>query len=69
MITKVTYNWFYCTGDECYSHEVGEKNVVSILEHLPRGAGDVHYCTITFLNGSQERVLNINTVKTDDLGF
>lgn len=29
MITKVTYNWFYCTdkeyGDECYSHEVDEQ--------------------------------------------
>ena len=73
MITKVCYNWFYCTdkdyGDEFCVFEVGERDVLSIHEHLPRGDGDVHYCRVTFADGHQIRVLNINAVTTDKYGF
>ena len=73
MVTKVTYNWSYCTdkdyGDECYSYEVGKKNVLKIHEHLPRGDGDIHYCLVSFSGGRQERVMNINTVTSDGAGI
>ncbi len=73
MIKRVDYNWMFCTdkdyGEEYSTYEVGEKNVISILEHLPQGAGDVYYCTVTFLDGCQVRITNINKVTSDDLGI
>ena len=72
MITKVDYNWMFCTdkdyGEEMSTYEVGKENVVSIREHLPLYAYDPYYCFVTFLDGCQVRITNINKVTSDNLG-
>ena len=73
MIAKITFNWMYCTdkdyGEEFDVREVGEKGVVKIHEHLPRGESDPHYCQVDFEDGRQERIMNLNMVISDKDGF
>jgi hypothetical protein len=51
MEIKRVYKEFAVVGDY-ESYILGEKGVKKIEQHLPRGEGDVHYCTITFDNGN-----------------
>lgn len=75
MITKIKYNWFMSGskddewGEDYFVHEVGKKGVVSISEHLPLYNADPHYCLVTFKDGHQERIMNLNAVISNESGF
>lgn len=74
MIVEIRANWFTasngeCTGDEYDVYRVGEKNVVKIHEHLPRGDTDPYYCLVDFSDGAQKRVMNLNSVLSDEDGM
>ena len=67
MITKLEYNWFFCNeGEDCYSHEVGKKDVVKIVQHTPAGPGDVWFYETVFEDGHVERIYNPNKVYYSD---
>lgn len=74
MIVEIRANWFAAsdgerTEDEYDVYRVGERDVVKIHEHLPRGDTDPYYCLVSFGNGRQKRVMNLNTVISDTDGM
>lgn len=69
-ITRCVFDWFSTNenGEE-YSVWETEKDragsnvrVVSLLEHLPSGDGDVHYVEAALSDGTKVRTYNVNQV-------
>lgn len=77
MIKSIRYNWRQVgttqdregCGDDYELYVVGRNNVLKIVEQLPAGPTYPHCCVVSFLDGHQERIMNINAIISDEQGF
>ena len=63
-VEKIIYDWFFMQeeGEVCRDAQVGRNGVTRIIEHEPRGDGDMWFYDIHYTNGSVRRIFNINEV-------
>lgn len=71
VVTQIYYNWYADDRGPLYSsYEVGEEDVIEIVEHPAIGEGDRWFYDVKFEDGSMERIFNPNKVfyKSEDNG-